>query len=528
VECEKCDRAFRLNLSLKVHMRTVHSDSHFELDNQVKNRCTLCTYFSYSTKSLSLHMFLAHPKAKLKYNCHICRKQFETKKLAEQHHNTAKHREEVKKLRMKKEDRNLLEKSSCRFCGSLAADLTELKDHLLEKHLNLLPQCTLCGSKFLFSQLIPSHVRKKCAKDDSCISFTGQFCCDLCSFSSDLQTNVTMHRILKHSDKSNAGETRSPGERCIFCGKIFSRKNLKRHLLIHGKQVKCDFCYKAFEDPDELVQHKMKIHSDSDIDLKCSQCEYKTKKKQLLILHMKRMGHGGDERHQNTLVECGICGKVFSNKANLKRHVQSHTGNVQTAKLYKCDFEGCEYSCQYQSDMTRHGAKHLSSKSLVCNFCDFSCKRPNELKRHFKQSHTDTFDFQCASCDYKSNNGDHYKRHLNIHARGSEMDIFVCPLNPCRSEYRDKSNLKKHFSKVHSDRGLYICVQDHCVFETNDSKSFQDHLRQLHSQTLGEPCLKDYVKNFHLKRLPMSVGEDTNGFLLCDPPNFITEQIVET
>lgn len=88
---------------------------------------------------------------------------------------------------------------------------------------------------------------------------------------------------------SNAGKSKE-GHRCIYCGKLYSRKyGLKIHIRTHTgyKPLKCPFCERAFGDPSNLNKH-VRLHTDGDTPYKCS-----------------------------------ICGKVMVRRRDLERHLRS-------------------------------------------------------------------------------------------------------------------------------------------------------------------------------------------------------------
>merc|ERR1719509_490071 len=125
------------------------------------------------------------------------------------------------KVKMKNNDNQLSFHTSCWFCGMDFDSFSDKKIHLEKVHVRLLPQCTLCGLKFAFPQKLAGHVRNKCSPESG-LRIDGTFQCKACDFSSNLQSNVTIHVILKHKQEKDKGE------KCPVCGKkIFWKKSQK-------------------------------------------------------------------------------------------------------------------------------------------------------------------------------------------------------------------------------------------------------------------------------------------------------------
>uniref|UniRef100_A0A915JCR3 C2H2-type domain-containing protein n=1 Tax=Romanomermis culicivorax TaxID=13658 RepID=A0A915JCR3_ROMCU len=103
---------------------------------------------------------------------------------------------------------------------------------------------------------------------------------------------------------TNLGKTMDgTHHRCIYCGKIYSRKyGLKIHLRTHTgfRPLKCKFCARPFGDPSNLNKHT-RLHVESG-DLNCA-----------------------------AVYPCHVCKKSWSRKRDLERHLvsrHSHPKNL--------------------------------------------------------------------------------------------------------------------------------------------------------------------------------------------------------
>ena len=73
--------------------------------------------------------------------------------------------------------------------------------------------------------------------------------------------------------------------------------------------------------------------------------------------------------------KCNNCGKQFALERLLRDHMRSHINH------YKCPH--CDMTCPTPSTHTRHiQYRHMEEKPFRCNFCDFTDKTQNRIKKH--------------------------------------------------------------------------------------------------------------------------------------------------
>ena len=92
------------------------------------------------------------------------------------------------------------------------------------------------------------------------------------------------------------------------------------------------------------------------------------------------------------LSKCDHCGKEFSKKNNLKRHIVSvHKIYPKGMTFYECPVKDCTFVSDNQTHFNRH--RHGKSvktnlEKIVCRQCDNSFFNHGSLKRHIKRKHS--------------------------------------------------------------------------------------------------------------------------------------------
>ncbi|XP_037674885.1 zinc finger and BTB domain-containing protein 45 isoform X2 [Choloepus didactylus] len=104
---------------------------------------------------------------------------------------------------------------------------------------------------------------------------------------------------------------------CSHCRKTFSsRKNYTKHMFIHSgeKPHQCAVCWRSFSLRDYLLKH-MVTHTGVRA-FQCAVCAKRFTQKSSLNVHMRT--------HRPERAPCPACGKVFSHRALLERHLAAH------------------------------------------------------------------------------------------------------------------------------------------------------------------------------------------------------------
>ena len=255
--CGKCDKTFRSNRGLKLHLQTIHYknwsgsclicdkifnsqimlERHIKTWHEPKKRgltCNLCAKIFMNKTKLSLHESI-HSETILWYACDICEKTFSKRNYLKVHFRIA----HVTNTR-----------SSCELCFQEFKYKWYLERHMESNHQPKKYKCSHCLQLFGSSNSMKTHMKRK---HDT--STQVQFECGLCKKLFAEKGNLkrhyrSIHKKIRHS--------------CKICNKSYSDQTvLKNHVLtIHqGTNYGCDICEKTFNFPKSLKIHYSNEHT---------------------------------------------------------------------------------------------------------------------------------------------------------------------------------------------------------------------------------------------------------------------------
>ncbi|CAJ1057311.1 oocyte zinc finger protein XlCOF22-like [Xyrichtys novacula] len=171
-------------------------------------------------------------------------------------------------------------------------------------------------------------------------------------------------------------------------------------------------------------------------------------------------------------LSCFICGKGFSDKSNLRRHIRFHKGE----KTYNCDF--CEKTFTEKAYLKRHLRNHTGEKPFNCPICGKGFSGNIDLIRHVR-THTGEKPFSCSICGKVFSQHENLRRHERTHTGEKPFSCMVCSkgfthkgalvvhmrihtgekpfsCSVCGKKYSEKGNLKKHMI-VHTGERHFSC-----------------------------------------------------------------------
>ena len=237
--------------------------------------------------------------------------------------------------------------------------------------------------------------------------------CDQCEYKTTTKRNSIRHR------KVHEGPTKGKPIPCEICGKMLtSNRALSNHLLMeHGMSSKvsgnCSKCVKCklIMEKDELESHVcIKKH-------KCKECGEMFYNESERIHHFEAM-------HSELLPtsNCEICGIIFRGigaSSSLKKHLKNHTKG-ETA----CPHCGKKVRQLENHIATMHTQN--DEMSHKCSYCGKGFSNKTVLQKHIDSIHLDARKYPCRyGCSFRYNdssnrNAHERKKHGALHSRSEK------------------------------------------------------------------------------------------------------------
>ena len=147
---------------------------------------------------------------------------------------------------------------------------------------------------------------------------------------------------------------------------------------------------------------------------------------------------------EKPIFKCSICGKVLSDKNNLKKHADVVHFNIRN---YGCD--NCGKRFISRNDLSDHiRAVHEKRKEFICDLCGQALSTRHGLRMH-KMIHTEgSKSIHCSKCDKTFRHSSTFRKHTaRVHDFNPEKRL-QCHI--CQKFYNHSEGLKRHLRKFHA------------------------------------------------------------------------------
>ncbi|KAM9385726.1 PR domain zinc finger protein 15 [Pholidichthys leucotaenia] len=379
-----------------------------------------------------------------------------------------------------------------------------LKRHRTREHKKVY-SCCLCNKVFQNSSNLYRHIRSHGDK---------LFKCDECDKLFSRKESLKQHISYKHSKNVPDQEYKY---KCNTCEKSFRLENaLKFHnCRTDDKTFQCDICSRFFSTNSNLSKHKKK-HGEKLYS--CEICNKMFYRKDVMQEHHRRHGGTGPKHMKKEELEangeegtkyrkepspCPICGKVFSCRSNMNKHLLTHGD-----KKYTCEICGRKF---FRVDVLRdHIHVHFKDIALMdeqerevfikkigisagdsdetdddededdpetyrynCKKCQLSFAKGREYLKHIMEQHKER-GYLCGICNRCFALKATYNAHLVIHREqlpDPAVQKYIHPCEICGRIFNSIGNLERH--KI-----IHTGVKSHCCDKCGKSFARKDMLKE--------------------------------------------------
>ncbi|XP_056653035.1 PR domain zinc finger protein 15 isoform X2 [Monodelphis domestica] len=393
-------------------------------------------------------------------------------------------------------------------------------------------QCNICSKIFQNSSNLSRHVRSHGDK---------LFKCEECAKLFSRKESLKQHVSYKHSRNEIDSEYRY---RCGTCEKSF---RIESALEFHNcrtdeKTFQCEMCFRFFSTNSNLSKHKKK-HGDK--KFACEVCNKMFYRKDVMLDHQRRHLEGvrrvkreefeasGETvvRYKKEPSGCPVCGKVFSCRSNMNKHLLTHGD-----KKYTCEICGRKF---FRVDVLRdHIHVHFKDIALMddhqreefigkigisseendnsdesadsephkysCKRCQLTFGRGKEYLKHIMEVHKEK-GYGCSICNRRFALKATYHAHMVIHRENlpdPNVQKYIHPCEICGRIFNSIGNLERH-KLIHTGVKSHACEQCGKSFARKDMLKehmrVHDNIREYLCAECGKGMKTKHALRHHMK-----------------------------
>ena len=165
-----------------------------------------------------------------------------------------------------------------------------------------------------------------------------------------------------------------------------------------------------------------------------------------------------------------------------KRRKSSLSGE----SVFRCDFEGCEYTAPYRSALELHKVKHSTERPFKCRNenCEKSFKQIYALKMHEIMHQGQQYKCPFTGCNAIYSWIYSLKKHMRLHT--NQAPVHRCEWPACEYTSHRQDLLRKHMTR-HTGERLFSCSWPDCGKSFKTRSGLYDHLL-MHKNERKQVC----------------------------------------
>ncbi|XP_032132702.1 PR domain zinc finger protein 15 isoform X1 [Sapajus apella] len=385
----------------------------------------------------------------------------------------------------------------CNICSKIFQNSSNLSRHV-RSHGDKLFKCEECAKLFSRKESLKQHVSYKHSRNE--VDGEYRYRCGTCEKTFRIESALEFHNcrtgLIARPGEGGPGGSRLrdlPDDKtfqCEMCFRFFStNSNLSKHKKKHGdKKFACEVCSKMFYRKDVMLDHQRR-HLEG-------------------VRRVKRedLEAGGENlvRYKKEPSGCPVCGKVFSCRSNMNKHLLTHGD-----KKYTCEICGRKF---FRVDVLRdHIHVHFKDIALMddhqreefigkigisseenddnsdesadsephkysCKRCQLTFGRGKEYLKHIMEVHKEK-GYGCSICNRRFALKATYHAHMVIHRENlpdPNVQKYIHPCEICGRIFNSIGNLERH-KLIHTGVKSHACEQCGKSFARKDM--LKEHMR---------------------------------------------------
>ncbi|KAK9402084.1 PR domain zinc finger protein 15 [Crotalus adamanteus] len=394
-------------------------------------------------------------------------------------------------------------------------------------------QCSICSKMFQNSSNLSRHIRSHGDK---------LFKCEECAKLFSRKESLKQHVSYKHSRNEVNSEYRY---RCATCEKAF---RIESALEFHNcrtddKTFQCEMCFRFFSTNSNLSKHKKK-HGDK--KFACEICNKLFYRKDVMLDHQRRhlegvrrvkreeFEHNAESmvRYKKEPSRCPVCGKIFSCRSNMNKHLLTHGDKKYTCeicgrKFFRVDvlrdhihvhfkdiaimddhqreeFIGKIGISSEENDDNSDGSVDSEPHKYSCKRCQLTFGRGKEYLKHIMEVHKEK-GYGCSICNRRFALKATYHAHMVIHRENlpdPNVQKYIHPCEICGRIFNSIGNLERH-KLIHTGVKSHACEQCGKSFARKDMLKehmrVHDNIREYLCAECGKGMKTKHALRHHMK-----------------------------